>query len=278
MSISILLVDDHPVFLFGMRTLIQAEADMTLVGEAMSGAEALEQINTYQPDVVIVDINLPDMNGVEITRRVRHDHPNTRVLVLTMQDDQTVFNALKAGAGGYILKGTGGEETLRAIRAVAGGESIFSTSIARRIVQHFDKASNPTAFPELTERESEILELLAQGLTNTAIAERQSLSVKTVRNRVSDIFSKLHVSDRASAITRSTICSACCRVSAATYEGISTASRQIDTDTRLGVTISVTSFLFVISDQSQADADVVMTFTDSGPLPILPEQVRAAER
>lgn len=202
MSISILLVDDHPVFLFGMRMLIQAEADMMIVGEAMSGAEALEQVNVHHPDVAIVDINLPDMNGVEITHRVRHEHPKTRVLVLTMQDDQTVFNALKAGANGYILKGTGGEETLRAIRAVADGESIFSPSIARRIRQHFDNPSSTAAFPELTERELEILELLAQGLTNPAIAERLSLSVKTVRNRVSDIFSKLHVSDRAGAILK----------------------------------------------------------------------------
>lgn len=202
MSISILLVDDHPVFLFGMRMLIQAEADMTLVGEAMSGAQALELVHAHRPDVVIVDINLPDMSGVEITRRVHQDHPHTRVLALTMQDDQTVFAALKAGASGYILKGTGGEETLRAIRAVADGESIFSPSISRRIVQHFDKASSTAVFPELTEREREILELLAQGLTNTAIAERLSLSVKTVRNRVSDIFSKLHVSDRASAILK----------------------------------------------------------------------------
>lgn len=202
MSTSILLVDDHPVFLFGMRTLIQAETDMTLVGEAMSGTEAFEQINTHHPDVVIVDINLPDMNGVEITRRVRVEHPKTRVLVLTMQDDQTVFNALKAGASGYILKGTGGEETLRAIRAVADGESIFSPSIARRIAQHFDHSASLPAFPELTEREREVLELLAQGLTNPAIAERLSLSVKTVRNRVSDIFSKLHVSDRPSAILK----------------------------------------------------------------------------
>lgn len=202
MSISILLVDDHPVFLFGMRMLIQAEADMSLVGEAMSGAQALELARAQHPDVIIVDINLPDMSGVEITRRVRQDHPGTRVLALTMQDDQTVFAALKAGASGYILKGTGGEETLRAIRAVADGESIFSPSIARRIRRHFDNPSSTLAFPELTEREREILELLAQGLTNTAIAERLSLSVKTVRNRVSDIFSKLHVSDRASAILK----------------------------------------------------------------------------
>jgi DNA-binding NarL/FixJ family response regulator len=119
-----------------------------------------------------------------------------------MQDDQTVFKALQAGASGYLLKGTGGEETRRAIRAVADGESILSPSIARRITQQIDKASNAPAFPDLTERKHEILDLLAQGLTNTAIAERLPLSVKTVRNRVSDLFSKLHVSDRASAILK----------------------------------------------------------------------------
>jgi DNA-binding NarL/FixJ family response regulator len=123
-------------------------------------------------------------------------------LILSMLDDNTVFNALRAGANGYILKGAGGEETLRAIRAVAGGESIFSPSIARRMMQHFDHSQNQASFPELTEREREILQLLAQGLTNSAIAERLSLSIKTVRNRVSDIFSKLHVHDRAEAILK----------------------------------------------------------------------------
>jgi len=202
LNISILLVDDHPVFLFGLRTLIQAETDMSIVGEVMTGADALEHINAHHPDVVIMDINLPDMSGVEVTRRAHQEHPETRILVLTMLDDHTVFNALKAGASGYILKGMGGEETLRAIRAVAGGEAIFSPSVARRVLQHFDKTPGSVAFPELTEREREILDLLAQGLTNTAIAERLSLSVKTVRNRVSDIFSKLHVSDRAEAIIK----------------------------------------------------------------------------
>jgi len=202
MTISILLVDDHPVFLFGMRTLISAEPDLNVVGEAMSGIEALQKIAAQPVDVVIMDIKLPDMNGVEVTRTISQQHPETRILVLTMLDDNTVFNALKAGANGYILKGAGGEETLRAIRSVADGEAIFSPTIAQRVLQYFNKPSAAQAFPELTEREREILDLLAQGLTNSAIAERLSLSVKTVRNRVSEIFAKLHVSDRAEAIIK----------------------------------------------------------------------------
>ena len=203
MTTAILLVDDHPVFLFGLRMLIEAEPDLRIVGEAMSGAEALHTLASLQPvDLVIMDIGLPDMNGVEVTRRIRQAHPKLPILILTMLDDNTVFTALKAGANGYILKGAGGDETLRAIRAIAGGEAIFSPSIARRLVQHFDRAPVSEPFPELTEREREILVLLAQGLTNTAIAEALSLSVKTVRNRISDIFSKLHVSDRAEAIIK----------------------------------------------------------------------------
>jgi DNA-binding NarL/FixJ family response regulator len=203
MTISILLVDDHPVFLFGLRMLIEAEPDLRIIGEAMSGAEAVHELASLQPvDLVIMDIGLPDMNGVEVTRRIRQAHPKLPILILTMLDDNTVFTALKAGANGYILKGAGGEETLRAIRAIAGGEAIFSPSIARRLAQHFDRAPVSEPFPELTEREREILVLLAQGLTNTAIAEALSLSVKTVRNRISDIFSKLHVSDRAEAIIK----------------------------------------------------------------------------
>jgi DNA-binding NarL/FixJ family response regulator len=153
-------------------------------------------------DLVLMDINLPDGNGIEVTRRLRALHPAAAVLVISMLDDATVFKALKAGACGYVLKGTGGEETLRAIRAMAAGEAIFSPSVARRVMQCFAAPQAPAVFPELTERERAILVLLAQGLTNAAIAERLDLSAKTVRNRVSDIFSKLQVSDRAEAIIK----------------------------------------------------------------------------
>ena len=202
MSISILIVDDHPVFRFGLRSLIEAEPDLKVMGEATNGAEAVALAETSPADVILMDINLPDVNGIEATRRILKARPGAHVLVITMFDDDTVFSAMKAGALGYILKGAGGDETLRAIRAAANGEAIFSPTIARRVMQHLDAPNKPTVFPDLTEREREILALLSQGLTNTAIAERLSLSVKTVRNRVSDIFSKLQVSDRAEAILK----------------------------------------------------------------------------
>ncbi|MBC8162938.1 MAG: response regulator transcription factor [Roseiflexaceae bacterium] len=202
MTISILIVDDHPVFRFGLRALIEAERDMQIIGEAASGSEALAYAASQPLDLVLMDINLPDINGLEVTRRLQALCPQARVLVISMLDDSTVFNALKAGACGYILKGASGEEMLRAIRAAASGESIFSPKIAQRIMQHFAIPLATTSFPELTEREREILALLAQGLTNSAIADRLSLSIKTVRNRVSDIFSKLQVSDRAAAIIK----------------------------------------------------------------------------
>ena len=202
MSISILIVDDHPVFRFGLRALIEAEPDMHVIGETMSGVEAVTLAAANPVDVVLMDINLPDINGIEATRQILKIKPEAHVLILTMFDDDTVFSAMRVGALGYILKGASGDETLRAIRAAANGEAIFSPAIAQRLMRYIGVPNKPTAFPDLTEREREILALLAQGLTNAAIAERLSLSVKTVRNRVSDIFSKLQVSDRTEAILK----------------------------------------------------------------------------
>ena len=203
--IRVLIVDDHPVFRYGLRALLGAEADVALAGEAEGGEAAVELAAELAPDVVLMDLNLPGINGIEATRRIMATSPHVAVLVVTMfQDDDSIYAAMRAGARGYLLKGADGEETLRAIRAVANGEAIFSPAIARRIMEHFAArpAGPPVAFPDLTEREREILGLLAAGLTNAAIADRLSLSGKTVRNHVSNIFGKLQVADRAEAIIR----------------------------------------------------------------------------
>lgn len=204
-TIRILIVDDHPVFRFGLRALLQAEAGLTVVGEAITGTEAVELASALQPDIVLMDLNLPDLNGIEATRRIVSTQPQIGILVITMFDDDSVFAAMRAGARGYLLKGAEGEETLRAIRAVAHGEAIFSPAIAERMIRFFAQPSfsqSPSVFPELTEREREILNLIAQGLTNQAIAQQLFLSPKTVRNQVSAIFGKLQVADRAEAIIR----------------------------------------------------------------------------
>jgi len=201
--IRILIADDHPVFRFGLRALLAVEPDTEVIGEATSGEEAVNLAASLDPDLILMDINLPQFNGIEATRRILAANPNIIVLIITMFEDDTVFAALQAGARGYILKGSEGEETLRAIRAAAHGESIFSPAVGQRLTRYF--AQTPPAalpFPELTAREREILTFIAQGLTNTAIAERLSLSPKTVRNQVSIIFSKLQVPDRAAAIIK----------------------------------------------------------------------------
>jgi DNA-binding NarL/FixJ family response regulator len=203
--IRILIADDHPVFRFGLRALLQTEGEMEVVGEAMTGDEAIALAASLQPDVVLMDLNMPGINGIEATRLIAKDHPHMGILVITMFDDDSVFAAMRAGARGYLLKGAEGEETLRAIRAVAHGESIFSPSIAHRLMNYFSSpqaATSASIFPTLTGREREILSLIAQGLTNSTIAERLYLSPKTVRNQVSTIFDKLQVAGRAEAIIK----------------------------------------------------------------------------
>jgi DNA-binding NarL/FixJ family response regulator len=202
---TVLIVDDHPMFRFGMRARLSAEPDLAVVGEAGSGEEAVDLAAKLAPDVVLMDLNLPGMNGIEATRLLRESSPAVAVLVVTMFDDDSVFAAMRAGARGYLLKDADAEETVRAIRAVANGEAIFSPSVARRLMGFF--ASPPAnipapTFPELTEREREVLELLAQGYTNAAIASRLFLSPKTARNYVPSIFGKLQVADRTEAIMR----------------------------------------------------------------------------
>jgi DNA-binding NarL/FixJ family response regulator len=204
-TVSILIADDHPVFRFGLRALLQAEPGMEVVGEATTGDEAIILAEQLDPDIVLMDLNMPGCNGIEATRRILRAHPQIGILVITMFNDDSIFAAMQAGARGYVLKGSEGDETLRAIRAVANGEAIFSPAVAQRLIRYFAAPlpSTPAqAFPELTERERNVLELIAKGLTNPAIAERLILSPKTVRNLVSSIFSKLQVADRAEAIIR----------------------------------------------------------------------------
>ncbi len=203
-TIRVLVADDHPVFRYGMRAILGAEPDTEIVGEATDGAEAVALAAELEPDVILMDINMPGVNGIEATRRILETSPETGVLMLTMfEDDASVFAAMRAGARGYVLKGADGEETIRAVRSVAGGEAIFGPGIAHRLMQFFAAPTPETkAFPELTDREREILSLIAGGYTNTAIAKALYLSPKTVRNYVSAIFTKLHVADRAGAIIR----------------------------------------------------------------------------
>ena len=205
--IRILIADDHPLFRDGLRVLLESVADMQVIGEAATGDEALAQAHALQPDLILMDIKMPGINGIEATRRILQASPHIRILILTMfEDDESVFAAVRAGARGYLLKGAVQEETLRAIHAVASGEAIFGPSIAERLIHYFG-STRPTVksdpaqfFPGLTDREYEILTLLAQHKSNADIAARLILSPKTVRNHVSNILSKLQVADRTEAM------------------------------------------------------------------------------
>ena len=201
--IRILIADDHPLFRAGLRALLESIPDTEVVGEAATGEEAVEVARALVPDVVVMDINMPGLNGIDATRRIVDQSEDVKVLVMTMHDDdEAVFAAIRAGARGYQLKGAAQDETLRAIRSVANGEAIFGPGIADRLRRFL--AATPTldpsqAFPQLTDRELEILQLLAERRTNADIAAQLFLSQKTVRNYVSAIFAKLQVADRAEA-------------------------------------------------------------------------------
>jgi DNA-binding NarL/FixJ family response regulator len=201
-TLRVLIADDHPLYRDGLRTALAA-AGFDVVGEAADGRQAVALSLELQPDVVIMDLDMPGMGGIEATRRITHDSPHVAILVLTMlADDESVFAALRAGARGYLLKGAAQAEIVRAVQTVADGGGVFGASVARRVMEHFSGQHASEPFPELTEREREILGMVAAGQNNAAIAARLALAPKTVRNHISNILTKLHVSDRAQAIIR----------------------------------------------------------------------------
>ncbi len=205
-QIRVLIADDYEPFRRGLRAMLQSETDITVVGEAADGQGALAEAEALQPDVVLMDLKMPGMNGLEATRRILHTSPHIRVLMLTMaDDDESVFAALQVGARGYVLKGALKADVLRAIRGVHSGDAIFGAAVAQRLMHYFATVRPPVlgeAFPELTERERQILGLLAQNRSNQEIADRLVLSVKTVRNHISNICTKLQVVDRTQAMLR----------------------------------------------------------------------------
>src|SRR5215210_2548939 len=205
-TVRVLIADDHPLFREGMRGRLDRVADVAVVGEAASGDEVVELARKLEPHVVLMDIKMPGLNGIEATREILRANPRVGVLMLTMfEDDDSVFAAMRAGAKGYLLKDSGGEGVVHAIRAVTSGEAVFGPGVAERIIGFFSaprSATTQRAFPELTGREEQILALVARGKSNQEIAKQLFVSVKTVRNHVSNILVKLQVADRAQAVIR----------------------------------------------------------------------------
>lgn len=202
----VVVVDDHPMFRDGLAAMVDALEGTRVVGQAGNGQEALTLVAETLPDVVLMDLHMPVLNGVEATRRITDSHPDVAVLVLTMlADDESVFTALRAGARGYLLKESTRDDIVRALEAVAAGQAVLDPDVAPRVLGALapaPPAPDPGAFPYLTERERQILDLIARGLTNRAIADRLVLSEKTVRNHVSNVFGKIHANDRAAAVAR----------------------------------------------------------------------------
>jgi DNA-binding NarL/FixJ family response regulator len=201
----IVLADDHPVVRDGLRALVETSPGLDIVGEAKTGDEAIEVCQRLRPDVVLMDLAMPGRNGIDATRVITSDPAAPAVLILTMfADDESIFAAMRAGARGYLLKDAGHDELRRAIEGVGSGEAIFGAGVAQRMVSFFARARDlgVQPFPELTDREREVLAEIARGSSNTEIANRLGISVKTARNHVSTILSKLMVVDRAQAIVR----------------------------------------------------------------------------
>ncbi len=205
-TIRVLIADDHGIVREGLRAVLGPEPGMEVVGEAATGKVVVERAAELRPDVILMDIQMPQINGIEATRRIVEANPDVGVVVLTMfEDDDSVFSAMRAGARGYVLKGALPSQILKVLRAVAGGEAYFGPEIARRLMSFFSQptpASPAETFPELTSREVEILDLIAQGHSNAKIAARLFVSPKTVGNHISHIFTKLQVADRSHAIIR----------------------------------------------------------------------------
>ena len=208
--IRVLIADDHALFREGVHAIFKSVPDIEIVGEAGTGKEAMTLASDLKPDVILMDIQMPDLNGVEATQRILETEPDTGIIIVTMlEDDDSLFSAMRVGARGYVLKGADKAEMLKSIRSVAEGDALFGPGIAARLLGFFNQKSDqvkretsPTVFPELTDREREILAYIARGETNTEIAEQLTISLKTVRNHVSSIFNKLQVSNRAQAAIR----------------------------------------------------------------------------
>ena len=199
----LMLADDHPVFAAGLRALLDAEADLTVAAVATNGRDAVRAATEHAVDVAVLDINMPDGDGLWVTGQIRAAALATRVLILTMyDDDENVLAALRAGAYGYVLKGATPDEIIAAVRAVARGDAVFGAGVAVRMLEQFARTATASPFPQLTDREHDVLRSLAKGFDNAAVGRRLGVSDKTVRNYVSNIITKLHVTDRSAAIIR----------------------------------------------------------------------------
>ena len=205
-AVRVLVADDHPVFRSGLRALLEVDPDIVVAGEAGTGAEAVELASRLRPDLIMMDLHMPDLDGIAATKQILHDDPAARILVFTMfDDDDSAFAAMRAGARGYLLKGSSPGDLIHAVHLVISGGAMFGPAVAQRVIEFFARprpAGTIAVFPKLTDREHEILDLVARGQANSTIATRLYISEKTVRNHVSSIFAKLAVADRAQAIAR----------------------------------------------------------------------------